>query len=373
MRVIDILRKRESDIVDEATRFAQSLAPFAGEPVNSAVLRNHLPSLLRAIVHDLEQPQTRAQEIAKSEGRAPSTVAETAAEIHGRMRAESGLSVSQVVAEFRVLRSVVSRMWDDSADHKTDARAEMIRFNEAIDQAVAESVAFHSAEVRRWRDALLAVIGHDLRGPLHGLINMSALLANQLHGTEYASAVQGILSATDRLGVLLNSLLDYSATQFGRQMRLKVAPTDLAMAFRTELDLVRHAHPKVPFVLQLEGDLTGEFDQSRLREAFSNLLSNAVQYSEPGTAVRVIATDLGKLVRLEVHNRGEPIPAEAIHSIFEPLRRGDEKRRAGTRQNLGTGLFIVREVARAHGGRVGVDSANGDVIFWMELCKKSAA
>lgn len=71
MRVIDILRQRESDIIDEAVRFAQSLAPFVDEPVNSAVLRNHLPSVLRAIVHDLEQPQTRAQEIAKSEGRAP--------------------------------------------------------------------------------------------------------------------------------------------------------------------------------------------------------------------------------------------------------------------------------------------------------------
>lgn len=373
MRVIDILRQRESDIIDEATRFAQSLAPFADEPVDSAVLRDHLPSVLRAIVHDLEQPQTRAQEIAKSEGRAPPSVAETAAEIHGRMRAESGLSVAQVVAEFRVLRSVVSRMWSDSAEHATDSRADMIRFNEAIDQAIAESVAFHSAEMRRWRNTLLAVIGHDLRNPLQGLVSISELLAIRLRDTEHAPHVEKIASAADRLGTLLNSLLDYSTAQFGRPMLLALAPIDLATALRAELDLVRYAHSAASFTLQLEGDLNGEFDQNRVREALSNLLSNAVQYGDPGVPVRVIAKDLGGRIRLEVRNRGAPIPANAMHNIFEPLRRADDKHRRGTRRNLGIGLFIVREVARAHGGAVGVENADDEVVFWMELCKKPAA
>lgn len=298
---------------------------------------------------------------------------ETAAQVHGRMRAESGLSVAQVVAEFRVLRSVVSRMWSDSAEHAADSRADMIRFNEAIDQAIAESVAFHSAEMRRWRNTLLAVIGHDLRDPLQSLISISELLTIRLRESEHAPHVVKIVAAADRLATLLDSLLDYSTTQFGRPMQLTLAPTDLAATLQAELDLVRCAHPETSFALQLGGDLHGEFDQNRVREALSNLLSNAVQYSDPGTPVRVIARDLGERIRLEVRNRGTPVPESAAHSIFEPLRRADEKRRNGTRRNLGIGLFIVREIARAHGGSVGVENADGEVVFWMELRKKPAA
>lgn len=371
MRVIDILRQRESDIVDEAARFAQSLAPFADEAVDSAVLRDHLPSVLRAMVRDLERPQTREEEIAKSEGRAPTSTAETAAEIHGRMRAESGLSVGQVVAEYRVLRSVVSRMWSDSAVHDSDSRNDMIRFNEAIDQAIAESVSFHSAEIRRWRYALLAVIAHDLRGPLQSMAMISEFLGERLRNTEHAPHIDRLASAAERLRILLDSLLDYSTTKFGRPMRLNLAQANLAAALEAELDLVRSAHPEVPFILQCDGDLYGLFDENRVREAFSNLLSNAVQYSEPRTPVRIVATNVQGQIRLEVRNRGEPIPAEAVHSIFEPLRRADAMRRAGTRHNLGIGLFIVREVARAHGGRVGATYDDGEVVFWLSLSKKT--
>jgi signal transduction histidine kinase len=370
MRVIDILRQRESDIVDEAARFAQSLAPFADESVDSAVLRDHLPSVLRAMVRDLERPQTREEEIAKSEGRAPMPPAETAAEIHGRMRAESGLSVGQVVAEYRVLRSVVSRMWSDSAAYDSDSRHDMIRFNAAIDQAIAESVSFHSAEMRRWRYALLAVIAHDLRGPLQSMAMISEFLGERLRNTEHVPHIDRLASAAERLRILLDSLLDYSTTKFGRPMRLNLAQADLASALEAELDLVRSAHPTVSFILQCDGNLSGLFDENRVREAFSNLLSNAVQYSEPSTPVRAIATEAHGQIRLEVRNHGEAIPAEAVHSVFEPLRRADETRRAGTRHNLGIGLFIVREVARAHGGSVGVTYDDGEVVFWLSLSKK---
>jgi signal transduction histidine kinase len=372
MRVIDILRRRESGIIDEAVRFAQSLSPLTDEPLDSTVLRDHLPAVLRAMVRDLEQPQTRTQEITKSEGRAPPTVVATAAQVHGRMRAESGLSVDQVVAEFRVLRSVISRMWNDSTEHEADARSDMIRFNEAIDQAIAESVAFHSAELRRWRNTLLAVIGHDLRNPLQGLVSIADFLASRLHDTEYAPHLDSLVVAAERLGTLLNSLMDYSTTQFGRPMPLTVAPTDLAAAIEAELELMRSAHPEVPLLLRLEGDLNGVLDESRVREALSNLLANAIQYSEPGTPVRVTATDMGEQIRLEVHNRGAPIPEDAVHRIFEPLRRTEDKQRTPAGRNLGIGLFIVREIARAHGGTVGVDSADGNVVFWMEFCKRAA-
>ena len=85
--------------------------------------------------------------------------------MRGRLRADSGqLSIEEVVAEYRVLRAAVLRLWDDEGGlDEPGATADLMRFNEAIDQAIAESVIVYSEKMDRWRQTLLAVIGHDLR------------------------------------------------------------------------------------------------------------------------------------------------------------------------------------------------------------------
>lgn len=174
MRLAQFIHQAREQIIAESVEYAADLPVLSGQAIEA--LRDHLPLVLEAIARDLELPQTRAQSIAKSEGRNPTPYAETAAQTHGLLRARSGLTIEQLVAEYRVLRSCVLRLWADACKPDRHAIADTLRFNEAVDQAVAESVAFFSAEVERWRGIFLGVLGHDLRGPLNAMMLTAEVL-----------------------------------------------------------------------------------------------------------------------------------------------------------------------------------------------------
>ena len=101
----------------------------------------------------------------------------------------------------------------------------------------------------------------------------------------------------------------------------------------------------------------GGWDPDRIAQVVGNLVSNAMHYSRAGTPVRVEVRDAGSEVRLSVHNEGAPIPPELQALLFQPFQRGTTGK-AATR-SVGLGLFIVRQVARAHGGEVEMHSAPG--------------
>lgn len=371
MTLSDFIRTARADIVAHAVAFAQTLPVLSSQAIDVAILSNHLPDVLDAVVLDLEQPQTRAESIVKSEGRAVPVAWETAAQTHGRMRAEVGLSVAQVVAEYRVLRSVIVRLWFEAgASEGSAAMKDLVRFNEAIDQAIAESVAFHVAEVERWRSTLLGVIGHDLRTPLSTVL-MATDTLSRLAGPGNLSAPIGLLQRGGaRLTSLLDSLLEYNNASLGTAMTVYREPVDLGAACRSEIELLRSAFPGVSIGYEAAGSLAGRFDENRIREALTNLVSNAAQYRIPGTPVRVTATGEQDHVTLSVINDGEPIAPEVLETFFQPLRRRDVGQRHGPRRNLGIGLFIVREIAHAHGGEVEALAAGGTVSFVMRLPKE---
>jgi signal transduction histidine kinase len=132
-------------------------------------LRDHAVDVLRTIVTDLRTPQTDAEQAAKSKGAAPPLDgdAQSAAEVHGAGRAEGGFTAAEMVSEYRALRASVIRLWTKKQGSLTGADLEdLIRFNETIDQAVAESVERYTEEVDRSKEMLVAILGHDLRAPL---------------------------------------------------------------------------------------------------------------------------------------------------------------------------------------------------------------
>jgi signal transduction histidine kinase len=372
MTLSDFIRGASGEIVAHAVQFARTLPALANKSIDVQVLSNHLPGVLKAIALDLEQPQSRQQSISKSEGLTGPALSETAAQTHGRMRAEVGLSIAQVVAEYRVLRSVVMRLWAE-AGRLSDAAAiaDLTRFNEAIDQAIAESVAYHVAEVDRWRNTLLAVIGHDLRTPL-GTMQMATATLSRLIGDGPLSVHTGLLQrAGSRLTGLLDSLLEYNNAQLGTAMTLRRTSVDLGETCRAEIELLRSALPDVSITYEATGSLVGLFDGNRVREALTNLVSNAAQYRASGTAVHVAAEGQSDHVTVSVQNQGPPIPQEVLQTFFEPLRRRDTGEDHGPRRNLGIGLFIVREIARAHGGTVSAEASGGTVSFAMRLPKRT--
>jgi len=364
MRLADFLDLEREQILEEVAAFARTIPAL--RLTAKKTLRNHLPEVLKVISADLRSPQSRTESIEKWHGNAPAGTGQSSAQTHGLMRAQSGMDIAQLVAEFRALRSSVLRLWLEAYPAGPHAIEDITRFNEAIDQAVAESVQFYAKERERWHELFLAVLGHDLRGPL----NAVALTADVMVAQGIAPAQQTAIlqRGVTRMKTLLDSLLKYTRINLGVGMALQVAPTDLTTVCNDEVELQRAAHPGAIIGFQAPGPIQGSYDASRVREALANLVSNAVKHGDAGGTVAVRVKDAADDVAVTVENAGELDP-ETIDELFEPLRRG----RAGPgqdRTHLGLGLFIARQIARAHGGEVTGHCENHLVRFTLRLPKR---
>ncbi|MVT37040.1 hypothetical protein GO497_05785 [Acidovorax citrulli] len=150
-------------------------------------------------------------------------------------------------------------------------------------------------------------------------------------------------------------------------MVLHLAPTDLAAACSEEVQLQRLAHPGARIEFSAQGPTEGTYDASRVREALGNLVSNAVKHGDAGGSITVRVKGTAHGVAISVENAGELAP-ESIDDLFEPLRRGLHG--PGTdRTHLGLGLFIARQIARAHHGDATGHCENHQVRFTLELPK----
>ena len=195
MRLPDFIQANMQRILDDAVDFAITQAP-EGAQLNHKRLRNDIPLILRDIVADLRTPQSAAEQRDKAQGRtAHATSPESAASSHGRSRADDGFGVNQMIAEYRALRASVLHLWAADQALSGDAIDDMMRFNEAIDQAVAESLLEFSRTVESWRNVFLGALGHDLRGPLAAVVGTAELLADTAQGTPHAHQAARILSA----------------------------------------------------------------------------------------------------------------------------------------------------------------------------------
>jgi signal transduction histidine kinase len=128
------------------------------------------------------------------------------------------------------------------------------------------------------------------------------------------------------------------------------------------------AHPNRQIDLTVTGDNRGRWDGPRLQQLLRNLISNAIRHGFPDTPIHVRLRGEKARVCLEVTNSGPNIESSAVAQIFDPLNRGrapDES--FNSQSGLGLGLFIVREIARAHGGEVVVRSEEGETTFAVHL------
>jgi signal transduction histidine kinase len=371
MQLATFIELSKEQILAESVAYARTIVSLKDE--DEAVLRNHLPKVLSAISADLRTPQSRTESIEKSHGGAPASELgkETAAETHGLMRARSGLHIEQVVAEYRALRSCVLRLWSEAETSPPgpDAVRDVGRFNEAIDQALAESVRVYATEVERWRQIFLGVIGHDLRTPLNA-VSLTAEFLAQVAPEDLALPTERLRRSVSRMTSLLDSLLEYNRAGLGGGMTIERLPVDLAATCGDEVELQRDAFPGTRIELMVRGDTSGEFDGSRLREALGNLVTNAVKHGLPSEPVVVRLEGDDSSVRLAVENAvAGSISSSEFELLFEPLRRGAVQRPGADRSHLGLGLFIVRQIARAHGGEVSGHCESRKVRFTLTLPK----
>jgi hypothetical protein len=371
MRLADFIEQNAESILSAAEKFTAGLMPAAAH-LDSAAMRDHLPMMLEAVVIDLRTHQTPAQEMNKSLGLqgVADGQPDTAAQAHAILRAKSGFNVEQLVAEYRALRASVLRLWlADDPMVDVEMFRDSTRFNEAIDQAMAESVASFSAEADRWRHVFLAVLGHDLRGPLNAVLLTAELLSRMGSEVPTTAYTQSLIRSGRRMQQLLDSLLDYSRTSLGRGIGIHRGWVSMANECGEELDVLRASLPgrRIDFVTQ--GMTEGSYDASRIREIVSNLVYNAAKYSAAESVIRVDLKGGERGLSLKVENAGATIAQGDLQALFEPLRRGKAEFSDGAedRSNLGLGLFIVQEIAKAHGGDVQAASNDGKTTFTVTL------
>jgi signal transduction histidine kinase len=356
-RLSTFIAQNTEQILSEWEVFARTL-PF-GEAMDVAALRDHAKEMLVVIQRDLETPQSTREQSDKSKGKSDAAARGiTAAQEHGAGRADSGFTVGQMVAEFRALRASVIRLWTKS--QRTAGAAELeelTRFNEAIDQAIAESISRYTHNIDHSKDMFLAILGHDLRTPLGAMIMTAQFIVDtaELKEPHLRLATRMVESGT-RMNHMIGDLLDFTRGRFGDGIPIERAETDLAKVSREVVDEVATSYPKSRIKFETTGDLLGPWDPDRLRQALTNLIGNAVQHGAEGNAITVRALGKANEVVLSVHNVGPEIPKSEISRIFEAMTNVPSTGKRD-RRRLGLGLYIVERIVTAHGGTVDVKSS----------------
>ncbi len=362
MRLADFITANFEPILTEWVAFAATCGP-AGKAMDRAALRDHAVEMLKIIVTDLQTPQTDAQQTEKSRGNAPAPsddAADTAAEVHGAARAESGFTLEEMVSEYRALRASVIRLWTEAKGSLTGADLEdLMRFNEAIDQALAESVTRYTLDLDHSRELFIAILGHDLRSPLSAVITSSQFMVEtgELHGAQRA-LLGGILRSSRRMNLMVGDLLDFTRIRLGPGIPVVRQPMDMATAAADAVAEMAAAYPARELALETLGDARGAWDPERIGQVLANLLGNAVHHGSAETPVRLTVEGDDHGVTLRVHNRGPAIPASEFHGLFSPLKRlhsgATTEHHSGS---LGLGLYIVDRIVTAHGGTIDVSSS----------------
>jgi signal transduction histidine kinase len=373
MRLADYIESNVGPIAEQWEKFAATRLP-AADRMQPLELRDHVEELLRACVADLRTVQTQEQQSAKSKGLAPTlpNAPETAAQTHAILRAKHGFDIKQLASEYRALRASVLRLWLDAYPPDPSALEDMGRFNEAIDQALAESVAFFSYQVERARNLLLGMLAHDMRTPLQTIQLTARALADLNADVPVSRSAERLIASGARIQYLLDDLVDFSRMQLGLGIRVMPYAANLEAVCREELDQIRAAHPGRRVELTVTGDCSGSWDARRLRQVVSNLVVNALKYGRPQEPVRVELEGADNHVRIKVRNAGSLRDTSGARDLFEPLTRGAAERSDEAGSSLGLGLYIVKELVRAHGGDVDASSNDGETVFTVSLPRDSS-
>jgi two-component system sensor histidine kinase/response regulator len=225
--------------------------------------------------------------------------------------------------------------------------------------ALAEELR-QRTETLRLNEMFTAVLGHDLRNPLHAILTGAFMLQHRSDDPAVHETAARILSSGQRMTKMIADMLDLTRARLAGGIPLNRSTADLAAVVDRVVQEARTAHPARVVEVCVEGDLTGEWDVDRLQQVASNLVGNAIQHGENAApiVVRLNGSSSDHVV-LSVANAGV-IPPEILPSIFDPFHSG----RRGGGDGLGLGLYIVQQIAEAHHGTIGVDSkpASGTVF-----------
>jgi signal transduction histidine kinase len=210
----------------------------------------------------------------------------------------------------------------------------------------------------RFNEMFTAMLGHDLRNPLSGILTSAELLIRRSDGSvEQTKPLHRIVRSGHRMAKMIDQLLDFTRLRIGSGIPLSPARCHLLGLVREVVEELEGAYPQWRIKVDSRGDCKGVWDADRLQQVFSNLVANALQHGDPELGLRIVVdgTDPGH-VYAEVTNHGA-VPQELLPHLFDPMSAG--ARPKTNAQGLGLGLFITKQIVLSHGGNIDAHSSEG--------------
>jgi len=253
--------------------------------------------------------------------------------------------------------------------------AEMVEAHERLVEALALAEEAQAAAERRerelrevgvFRERLIGIVGHDLRNPLNAMMIGANLLTSSKNLNDgEREVVRSFVNSGKRMKHIIAQLLDFTRARLGGGFPIAPMQLHLPTVVMRVVDELRIVTGR-KIVVHESGILDGEWDPGRISAAFANVLANAAEHAFPDTALEIVLHGDDDVVTADVTNEGNAIPADVIHSLFEPFRQLDPlaHRENG---NVGLGLYIAHESIRSHGGHIHASSSGGRTTFTFVL------
>jgi sigma-B regulation protein RsbU (phosphoserine phosphatase) len=245
---------------------------------------------------------------------------------------------------------------------------ELVQSRRRLEEVVAEKTRLEAQAKDRasFAEQMIGIVSHDLRNPLSSISLGTAVLSRGEATEGQKRTLSRIARSTERATRLIGDLLDFTQARLGAGLAVTLDAVDLHQAVAQAVDELSAIYPGRVLKHERSGSGGCQADANRLAQLVGNLVSNAMAYGSPEAPVTITSRIEGRTCSISVHNEGVPIPEAAALRIFQPMARGEHT--TNTQRSVGLGLFIVREIARAHGGDARVSSsAEGGTTFTIEF------
>ncbi len=241
---------------------------------------------------------------------------------------------------------------------------ELVHSRNRLEALVAEATR-HQEEARdrvTFAEQMIGIVSHDLRNPLSSITMAAALLAGSELTPKQSNVLAKLTRSTERASRLIGDLLDFTQARLGSGLPVDQEVVDIHHVTAEVVDELGLAHPNRKLQHLRSGQGPCLADPARLAQLTGNLVSNAIAYGDPATNITVRSEIGADAFSLSVHNEGPSIPREVQATLFRPMTRGNHVSKNG--RSVGLGLFIVNEIAKAHGGSTIVESsAEAGTVF----------
>ena len=341
------LLELRDEVLEEWCKQCREQIPNAKDLLHP-VLINTIPSFIDNLAEALayEHPRTTATDFS------------TIAQEHGGERARlTNYSPDRLLTEYELLREIIVDKLS-AAIELGERERRIIR--KSFDSAIRESMLAFFLVHSRFREQFMASVSHDLRNPISAtklngelILRLAEKVSDEKQRERLTISAQRIVNNSKRADRMIQDLLDVSALQFGEKIRLNVAECEMLEQVR---DVVGELATEEQARIEIRGGpAKGFWDCAAIRRVIENLVSNAFKYGSHESMVRIEISAVHGRALLSVHNDGNVIPPEDHDFLFKLFRQGEQGKKVG--KGWGIGLAMVKGVAEAHGGSVGLDSS----------------